>query len=236
MIENFVELIEIESITFYDEYVNMVDITVEEDESFVLSNGIVSHNSAKSSFRKFRNSQTMGAFPLRGKFINVSEIPVSKVLENEEATGIMSSVGLHLGKIDFDDLRYGKIYISTDADVDGHSISAALINFFHKFWPEMYDAGMIYKVYTPLLVAKKDKQNLYFYTDDEFQTWQKKNDVTKWNIAYKKGLGALGDEEYKDMFTSPKAVLISKDEAASKSLDCWFGKNAELRKEKLAVA
>lgn len=193
-------------------------------------------DSAKSSFRKFRNSQTMGAFPLRGKFINVSEIPVSKVLENEEATGIMSSVGLHLGKIDFDDLRYGKIYISTDADVDGHSISAALINFFHKFWPEMYDAGMIYKVYTPLLVAKKDKQNLYFYTDDEFQTWQKKNDVTKWNIAYKKGLGALGDEEYKDMFTSPKAVLISKDEAASKSLDCWFGKNAELRKEKLAVA
>lgn len=194
-------------------------------------------DSAKSAFRKFRDAQTMGAFPLRGKFINVSEIPVSKVLENEEASGIMSSMGLHLaGKAKIEDLRYGKIFISTDADVDGHSISAALINFFYKFWPELYEMNVIYKVYTPLLVAKQGKQNQYFYTDDEFTQWEKKNDSKKWNIAYKKGLGALGDEEYRDMFISPKAVLISKDEAATESLECWFGKNADLRKEKLMMA
>lgn len=193
--------------------------------------------SAKSAFRKFADAQTMGAFPLRGKFINVSEIPVKKVLENEEASGLMSSLGLHLaGKVD-EDLRYGKIYISTDADVDGHSISAALINFFYKFWPELYDQNRIFKVYTPLLVAvqgsNKNKQTLYFYTEDEFQAWCKKNDANKWNIEYKKGLAALGDVEYEEMFSSPKAVKITKDEAAFTNLDCWFGKNAELRKEKL---
>ena len=193
-------------------------------------------DSAKSAFRKFRDAQTMGAFPLRGKFINVSEIPVKKVLENEEASNLMSSLGLHLGKVDVNELRYGKVYISTDADVDGHSISAALINFFYKFWPELYDMGAIYKVYTPLMVAKKDKQILYFYTDEEYQQWAVKNDAKKWNIEYKKGLGALGDAEYKDMFVSPKAVRITKDEATATILDCWFGKNSELRKEKLMLA
>lgn len=193
--------------------------------------------SAKSAFRKFRDAQTMGAFPLRGKFINVSEIPTSKVLQNEEAANLMSSMGLHLaGKADLDMLRYGKIYISTDADVDGHSISAALINFFFKFWPELFDLGVVYKVYTPLLVAKQGKNVLYFYTEDEYANWEKKNDVKKWNVEYKKGLGALGDAEYQDMFTSPKAVKITKDAASATNLDCWFGKNSELRKEKLMNA
>lgn len=197
-------------------------------------------DSAKSAFRKFRNAQTMGAFPLRGKFINVSEMQAKDIIENEEAKNLMSSMGLHLaGKAT--DLRYGKIYISTDSDVDGHAISALLMNFFFKFWPELYEEERVYKIYTPLLVVKKavkDKNDtpLYFYTDDEYQSWAKKNDLKKFNIEYKKGLAALGDIEYKEMFTSPKAVKITKDTVAKENLEVWFGKNSELRKEKLMLA
>lgn len=197
-------------------------------------------DSAKSAFRKFRNAQTMGAFPLRGKFINVSEMQAKDIIENEEAKNLMSSLGLHLaGKAT--DLRYGKIYISTDSDVDGHAISALLMNFFFKFWPELYEEERIYKIYTPLLVVKKatkDKNDspMYFYTDDEYQSWAKKNDLKKFHIEYKKGLAALGDIEYKEMFTSPKAVKITKDQVAKENLEVWFGKNSELRKEKLMLA
>ncbi len=197
-------------------------------------------DSAKSAFRKFRNAQTMGAFPLRGKFINVSEMQAKDIIENEEAKNLMSSMGLHLaGKAT--DLRYGKIYISTDSDVDGHAISALLMNFFFKFWPELYEEGRVYKIYTPLLVVKKvakekNEVPLYFYTDDEYQTWAKKADLKKFHIEYKKGLAALGDIEYKEMFTSPKAVKITKDIVAKENLEAWFGKNSELRKEKLMQA
>lgn len=196
--------------------------------------------SAKSAFRQFRDQDTMAAFPLRGKFINVSEIPTKRILENEEAKNLMSSIGLSLSdtSLNMEEIRYGKIYISTDADVDGHSISASLINFFYKFWPELFDEGIIYKIYTPLMVAKrdKDKQILYFYTDEEYKDWAKKNDASKWQIEYKKGLAALGDAEYEQMFNSPMAVKITKDKAAKESLDCWFGKDSEQRKEKLLLA
>jgi DNA topoisomerase-2 len=220
----------------------LIDAASKQREDCILY--IYEGDSAKSAFRKFRGAKSdvkgesiLGAFPLRGKFINVSEMSAKDIIENEEAKNLMSSLGLHLaGKAE--ELRYGKIYISTDSDVDGHAISALLLNFFFKFWPELFEEERIYKVYTPLLVVKKvikekNEIPLYFYTDEEYQDWAKKIDLKKYNIEYKKGLAALGDIEYKEMFTSPKAVKITKDQIAKESLEVWFGKNSELRKEKL---
>ena len=79
---NFLQLIDIDDIIETNEYVNMVDITVDIDNSFMLSNGIISHNSASGAFRKYRTPETMGAFSLKGKFINVSEITNSKLSQN----------------------------------------------------------------------------------------------------------------------------------------------------------
>lgn len=117
MIENFLELLEIDDIEHTDEYVNMVDISVEVDQSFLLSNGVISHNSAAGAFRKYRDPNLMGAFSLRGKFINVSEVTNQKLIQNNEALNLMASIGLKIGKkANLKELRYGKIFLYTDAD------------------------------------------------------------------------------------------------------------------------
>jgi DNA topoisomerase-2 len=149
----------------------------------------------------------------------------------------MAAIGLKLGQpIDLKTLRYGRILIYTDADVDGNSISGLLINFFHKYWPDMFDRRMIYKVETPIVAAtpktKGEKKKL-FYTQTEYNEWEKTVNMKNWEIAYKKGLGALVDDEYRDIITNPRLTLITRDEASSKSLTNWFGKSPEARKEEL---
>lgn len=117
IVENFLELVDIEDIQHTDEYVNMVDISVDVDQSFLLSNGLISHNSASSAFRKYRDPNTMGSFALKGKFINVSEISSRKLTENTEAVNLMAALGISIGtEVNLKDLRYGKILIYTDAD------------------------------------------------------------------------------------------------------------------------
>lgn len=114
---NFLQLIDIEDIIKTEEYTNMVDISIDIDNSFILSNGIVSHNSAISAFRKYRDPQTMGAFALRGKFVNVSEMSNQKLVQNKEVVNLMAAIGLKLGQpIDVKNLRYGKILFYVDAD------------------------------------------------------------------------------------------------------------------------
>lgn len=194
-------------------------------------------DSAAGAFRKYRTPETMGAFSLRGKFINVSEIANQKLVQNTEAVNLMGAIGLKLGQgIDLKTLRYGRILIYTDADVDGNSISGLLINFFYKYWPDMFDRRMIYKVETPIVVAEpkgKGKKKQLFYTMDEYVKWEAEADHKQWEISYKKGLAALVDDEYSDIINNPRLTLITKDEAATSSLDVWFGKSADLRKTEL---
>lgn len=199
--------------------------------------GLFEGDSASSAYRKYRTPETMGAFALRGKFINVSELTNQKLVQNNEAVNLMAAIGLKLGQpIELKTLRYGRILIYTDADVDGNSISGLLINFFHKYWPDMFDRRMIYKVETPIVAAtpktKGEKKKL-FYTQTEYNEWESTANMKNWEIAYKKGLGALVDDEYRDIITSPRLTLITRDEAASNSLTNWFGKSPEARKEEL---
>ncbi len=194
-------------------------------------------DSASSAFRKYRTPESMGAFSLRGKFINVSELTNQKLVQNTEAVNLMAAIGLKLGsEIDLKTLRYGRVLIYTDADVDGNSISGLLINFFYKYWPDMFDRKMVYKVETPIVVAiPKDKKakKMFFYTQNEYNEWEAKANLKNWEISYKKGLAALEDDEYDDIINSPRLTQITKDEASNSSLDIWFGKNAELRKIEL---
>ena len=234
---NFLQLVDIEDIIETKEYTNMVDITVDIDNSFMLSNGIISHNSAANAFRKYRTPETMGGFSLRGKFTNVSEISNQKLVQNVEAVNLMASIGLKLGQpIDIKNLRYGRILITADADSDGVSIAALLINFFHKYWPDMFDRKMIYKVETPIVVAiqkDKKKSKVSFYTQGEYNEWESKTDLKNWEISYKKGLAALVDDEYSDIINNPRLTLLTKDDVSETSLDIWFGKNSDLRKTEL---
>jgi len=193
-------------------------------------------DSAAAAFRKYRDTQTMGSFSLKGKFINVSEITTQKLTQNEEAVNLMAAIGLKLGQEpDLKSLRYGRILILSDADVDGNSISALLINFFNKYWPQLFERGMVYKVETPIVVSinKKSKKKLLFYSQTEYNDWSKDNDLKLWDIKYKKGLAALVDDEYFEIINNPKLTKIEKDELSDEYLEIWFGKNSELRKNQI---
>jgi len=190
-----------------------------------------------SAFRKYRTPETMGAFALKGKFVNVSEMTNQKLVGNDEVVNLMAAIGLKLGQeIDLKSLRYGRILFYVDADVDGNSIAGLLINFFHKYWPDMFDRKMIWKVETPIVVAipkQKGKKKILFYSQTEYNEWESKNDPKQYEIKYKKGLAALVDDEYQDIINSPRMTMITKDEASKSSLETWFGKNSDLRKVEL---
>ena len=199
--------------------------------------GLFEGDSAISAFRKYRTPETMGAFALKGKFVNVSEMTNQKLVGNDEVVNLMAAIGLKLGQeIDLKSLRYGRILFYVDADVDGNSIAGLLINFFHKYWPDMFERKMIWKVETPIVVAipkSKGKKKELFYSQTEYNEWESKNDTKQFEIKYKKGLAALVDDEYQDIINSPRMTMITKDEASKSSLETWFGKNSDLRKVEL---
>lgn len=199
--------------------------------------GLFEGDSAISAFRKYRTPETMGAFALKGKFVNVSEMTNQKLVANDEVVNLMAAIGLKLGQeIELKTLRYGRILFYVDADVDGNSIAGLLINFFYKYWPDMFDRKMIYKVETPIVVAipkQKSKKKELFYSQNEYSEWKAKNDLKQYEIKYKKGLAALVDDEYRDIINNPRMTLITKDDLSRGSLDVWFGKNSDLRKVEL---
>jgi len=128
MIENYFELVDIEYIEFTEEYDNMVDITINDDKSFSLSNGIISHNSAKSTAKagiSVVGNDYYGIYPLKGKPLNVRDISLQKMRENDEIKDIINILGLEIGKkyTTTRTLRYGKVIIMTDADcIDGDTL------------------------------------------------------------------------------------------------------------------
>jgi DNA topoisomerase-2 len=190
-------------------------------------------DSASSAFRQYRNPQYQGAFPLRGKFINVMEVPNTKIIQNNEVKNLLASIGLKLGEPP-KDLRYGKIMIYTDQDHDGMSIAGLLMNFFAKFWPELFEQGRICKVETPLMVAKKDKQTHSFYTMEEYQKWESsQKNLNGWSIEYKKGLASLEDVEYEEIIRNPRYFKLEKGAGFKESFDTWFAGDSFPRKLKI---
>ena len=190
-------------------------------------------DSASSAFRQYRDPMTMGAFPLRGKFINVMELPNTKVIQNQEVKNLLASIGLKMGE-EPNDLRYGKVFIYSDADPDGDSIAGLLINFFGKYWPELFERGIICRVMTPLVVAKKGNEKKWFYTNKEFEAWEEaQKTLSGWSIEYKKGLAALENDEYKEIIQNPNYFVLDKGHNFQGTLETWFAGDSSPRKLKI---
>jgi len=193
-------------------------------------------DSASSAFRKYRDPQTQGAFSLRGKFINAMEITNQKLVGNNEVVNLMGALGLKLGqKVVPGTLRYGRILLYCDADHDGSSIVGLLLNFLYKYWPELFESPMVYKAETPIVVVKnhKSKKKISFYVQEDYNNWLETASTKDWDIEYKKGLGALVDDEYKEIINNPRLIQITSDEFSKKYLNIWFGKDSDLRKTEL---
>lgn len=212
----------------------LIDAKIKERWKCSLS--IFEGDSAASAFRKYRDPQTQGAFSLRGKFINAAEITTQKLTQNNEVVNLMAALGLKLGqKATPTNLRYGRIIFFCDADTDGSSIVGLLINFFYKFWPELFENPMIFKAETPIVVVKnlKSKKKTPFYTQDSYNTWLEKINTKEWEIEYKKGLAALVDDEYAEIINNPILTQLTTDDLSKEFLNIWFGKDSELRKKEM---
>lgn len=234
---NFIELVDIDDIT-YNGYENVVDISVEEDESFCLSSGIISHNSAVSQLSAARDPDIHGGLPLRGKLLNVNGLHHSKVVNNMVLRNIMTALGLAVGqKADVDDLRYGKVYFAADADHDGSNIIALLVNFFHTYWPELFentDDSFFNVFLTPYIIASKGNQRKYWYSDDYHKF--DPNDYKGWSITRAKGLGALTEKDWEISLDKPKLVPIHTDHKLAETLDMIFNdKRADDRKDWMGI-
>jgi len=190
-------------------------------------------DSASSAFRKYRDPQTQGAFSLRGKFVNATEMTTQKLTQNNEVVNLMGALGLKLGqKVVPGTLRYGRILFYCDADHDGSSIVGLLINFLYKYWPELFESPMVFKAETPIVVSKnnKTKKKISFYTSEDYTKWLESVNTKEWEIEYKKGLAALVDDEYSEIINNPRLTQITTDDLSKEYLNIWFGKESELRK------
>lgn len=189
-------------------------------------------DSAKSGFRMARDPQTQAAYMLRGVILNILSLSPSRIMENKELSDIITILGLQWGeKNNISKLNFGKIIISTDADFDGSKIAGLLIVFFNLF-PELFEAGIVYRSKTPIITATKGNDIQRFFTLEEFR--QKEKSLKGYKIIYNKGLGGLTNQEYKEMMRYPILECYTKDDMADINIKSWFGKGlANERKEML---
>lgn len=188
--------------------------------------------SAANSFRSVRDPKIHGAYTLRGKVKNVYGKGVSEIMNNAELNDIVLAMGLRYdGKHDIKKLRYSQIVIATDADVDGINITGQLLAFFYEFFPELIENGMICVVNSPLYkLYGKNKTTKYIYSQDEFNKTRKSG----YDIEYFKGLGSLGEDEYREMVTNPRLIQFFEDDDTSDTIKIWMSKDTrDERKRKM---
>lgn len=183
-----------------------------------------------------------GVFPLKGKILNVKEATIKQKTENEEITRIKLLLGLEHGKKykDLKSLRYGRVMVMTDQDVDGSHIKGLLINMFHTEWPELLQLGFVCCLMTPLLKATKGAQTVCFYSQSEYEKWTADASASSggkgWHIKYYKGLGTSTAAEARDYFTTMNTVRFAWDKESDDHIDLAFNADrADDRKEWLTT-
>ena len=190
-------------------------------------------DSAISGLVKARDPELHGGLPLRGKVLNVFGESNKKIIENEALSKIMNSIGLIPGqRANRHALRYGKVFLTADADEDGKNITALLVNFFYTCWPELFDPAkpaFIHVFNTPLIIAVKGKQRQYWYNDD-YQKFDP--DAHKgWEVTRAKGLAALRTDDWLHVLKNPQAVPIIDDGNLQPALTLLFDQSkADARK------
>jgi len=171
-----------------------------------------------------------GVFPLRGKLLNVRDASASSISNNAELTSLKQILGLQSGKTykDTSGLRYGKVMIMTDADVDGSHISGLIMNFFHASFPSLLlIPGFLKKFITPIVVATRGKEIQEFFSLPDYEDWKKKTiEYSKWNVKYFKGLGTSTAENARAYFKNLKNLskTFEWSDSASELIDRSFNK------------
>lgn len=189
---------------------------------------ITEGNSASGSITKSRDVNTQAVFSLRGKPLNSYGLTKKIVYKNEEFNLLQAALNI---EEDMDNLRYNKIIIATDADVDGMHIRLLMMTFFLQFFPEVIRSGHLYILQTPLFRVRNKKETRYCYNEEERQ---KAIDRLGPNpeITRFKGLGEISADEFKEFIGEDMRldkVRLTKEDPISDLLEFYMGKNSSER-------
>ncbi len=200
------------------------------DEKFDTTIFITEGDSASGSITKSRNVEYQAVFSLRGKPLNCYGLKKKVVYENEEFNLLQHALDIEEG---LDNLRFNKVVIATDADVDGMHIRLLLMTFFLQFFPDLVRNGHVYILQTPLFRVRNKKETIYCYSDEERQRAIMKLG-NKPEITRFKGLGEISPGEFEafigeEMRLEP--IILTKETSIEKLLKYYMGKNTPERQE-----
>ena len=196
------------------------DDDLREESSIFITEGL----SASGSITKSRDVRTQAVFSLRGKPLNSYGLSKSVVYENEEFNCLQAALNIEDG---LDELRYNKVIIATDADVDGMHIRLLMLTFFLQFFPDLVKKGHVYILQTPLFRVKNKKEIRYCYSEEErlqaIEDLKPNPEITRF-----KGLGEISPDEFKGFIGKGirlDQVCLRKEDAVSDLLSFYMGKN-----------
>ncbi len=191
---------------------------------------ITEGDSASGSITKSRDVNSQAVFSLRGKPLNSYGLTKKIVYENEEFNLLQAALNIEEG---IDELRYNKVIIATDADVDGMHIRLLLITFFLQFFPELIRRGHLYILQTPLFRVRNKKRTEYCYSEQE-RDMAVKMLATGVEITRFKGLGEISPDEFKNFIGEQirlDPVILNKNESIVEMLEFYMGKNTPDRQD-----
>ena len=200
------------------------DDDLRQESSIFITEGL----SASGSITKSRDVRTQAVFSLRGKPLNSYGLTKSVVYENEEFNCLQSALNIEDG---LDELRYNKVIIATDADVDGMHIRLLMLTFFLQFFPDLVKKGHVYILQTPLFRVKNKKETRYCYSEEErlqaIEELKPNPEITRF-----KGLGEISPDEFKGFIGKEirlDQVTLRKEDAVKDLLNFYMGKNTTER-------
>lgn len=189
--------------------------------------------------RSIVGAEKMGAFPLKGKVLNIRDATVQQLINNEEINNLKQIIGLKQGKeyINTSDLRYGKVMLLTDADLDGSHIKSLIVNFFHAQWPSLLKLDFLQFLRTPIIKAIKGNKVVEFFNEQDYNKWKDTVNTNGYHIRYFKGLGTSKKSDAQETFKNIGNLKVDyyyKDEKCDESILLAFDKEKNVKKPKVS--